>query len=98
MASEFIAESCVRGYHVYQLRWTAVIGKVLSCHREPGNASDPFAVAVMKEREIVGHVPRFYSCICNLLLVSCSQTAFFAQGAIACSISAHTKKGSGMVC
>ena len=45
MASEFTVESCVRWYHVYQLRWTAVIGEVLSCRREPGNASDPFAVA-----------------------------------------------------
>ena len=68
MASEFTVESCVRGYHVYQERRTAVIGEMLSCHREPGNASDPFAVVVMKEREIVGHVPRFYSCIYNLLL------------------------------
>ena len=66
MASDFTVESCVRGYHVYRERWTAVIGEVLSCRREPGNASDPFAVGVMKEREIVGHVPRFYSCICRV--------------------------------
>ena len=30
-------------------------------------------------------------------IVSGSQTAFLAQGVIACSISARTKKGSGMV-
>ena len=32
-----------------------------------------------------------------LVLVSRSQTAFLAQGVIACSISARSKKGSGMV-
>ena len=53
MASEFTVESCVRGYHVYQERWTAVIGEVLSCRREPGNASDPIAVAVMKEKKLL---------------------------------------------
>ena len=68
MAAEFTIESCVRGYHIYQSRWTAVIGEELTCRREPANASDPFAVAVVKGSEIVGHVPRFYSCICNLLL------------------------------
>ena len=56
------------GYHVYQLRWTAVIGEVLTCRREPGSASDPFTVVMIMRSEIVGHVPRFYSCIYNLLL------------------------------
>ena len=68
METEFNIDSCVRGYHVYQLRWTAVVGEELTCRREPGNASDPFAVAVIKGSEIVGHVPRSFSCICNLLL------------------------------
>ena len=66
--SEFTVESSMHGYHVYQLRWTAVIGEVLSCRIELGNANDPFAVAVMKDMEAVGHVPHFYSCICSLLL------------------------------
>ena len=56
MAAEL---SCVRGYHVYQSRWTAVIGEKLTCRRDPANASNPFAVAV-KGSEIVGHVPRVY--------------------------------------
>ena len=61
MAAEL---TCVRGYHVYQSRWTTVIGKELTCRREPANASDPFAVAVLvMGSEIVGHVPRFHSCI-----------------------------------
>ena len=88
MASEFTIESCIRGYHVYQERWTAVIGEVLSCRREPGNASDPFAVAVMKEREIVGHVPRYYSCICNLLLRK--------GGSLSCSITGNRRYSSDL--
>ena len=68
MASEFTVESCIHGYHVYQLKWTAVIREVLSCSREPGNASNPFAVAVMKKREIVGYILCSHSCICDLLL------------------------------
>ena len=78
----------VRGYHVYQLRWTAVIGEVLSCHREPGNISNPFAVVVMKEREIVGHVPGFYSCICNLLLRN--------GGSLSCSIIGNCRYSSDL--
>ena len=38
-----------------------VIGEELRCKREPGNSSDPYAVAVKKqisgEYKIVGHVP-----------------------------------------
>ena len=67
MAAEFTIESCVHGYNIYQSRWTAVKGEELTCHREPANASNPFAVAVVKGSKIKGHVPWFYSCMCNLL-------------------------------
>ena len=56
------------GYNVYQVRWTAVIGEAPTCNRELGNASDPFAVVVIKGSEIVGNVAQFYLYICNLLL------------------------------
>ena len=39
---------CVRGYHVYQAIWTAGIGEELLCEREPTNAVDRYAVAVVK--------------------------------------------------
>lgn len=42
MASEFIIESCIPGYHVHQLKWTIVIGALPSCRREPSNANNPF--------------------------------------------------------
>ena len=53
-----MAESCIRGHHVYQHEWTPVLGEELQCQRESSNANDPYAVAVMKEDNIVGHVPR----------------------------------------
>lgn len=66
MAIEF--ESMVRGYHAYKNVWDAVIGQTLPCQMESGNASDPYAVAVLQASVIVGHVPRAISAVCNLFL------------------------------
>ena len=35
--------------------WAACIGEELPCKRERGNPHDPFAVAVCKEANTVGH-------------------------------------------
>ena len=37
---------CVRGYHIYEDIWTAAVGEILFCMREPTNASDRYAAAV----------------------------------------------------
>ena len=58
----------VRGYHVYRDVWAASIGELLPCEREAGNASDRYAVAVMKDFAVVGHVPRKISTICSIFL------------------------------
>ena len=52
--------SCIRGYHIYKdiHVWTATIGEELVCRREPTNSKDRYAVSVMKEENIIGHVPR----------------------------------------
>ena len=50
-------DSYIRGYHVYQVVWTPVVGEMLLLKREPTNAMDVSAVAVCKENDIVGHVP-----------------------------------------
>ena len=42
---EFSIQAMVRGYHVYQDEWDAVIGEVLQCRRETGDQHDPYAVA-----------------------------------------------------
>lgn len=46
--ARYCYSSVVRGYHVYQDNWEATHGVILSCVRETGNASDPFAVCVKK--------------------------------------------------
>ena len=58
----------VRGYHIYKDIWDALIGEELSCEREGANYADPFAVAIIKDDNIVGHVPRKISTVCSLFL------------------------------
>ncbi len=53
--ASFSVEAMVRGYHAYKDIWTAVVGEELPCQRELERA-DPFAVAVLKDEPIVGHV------------------------------------------
>jgi len=60
MAS-FEIEAMVRGYHIYEDVWSAVI----LCKREDGNRFDPFAVAVCNGDIVIGHVPTKISSICS---------------------------------
>ena len=64
----FEIESMVRGYHVYNETWEAVIGEQLTCERDTTNHHDRFAVAVMKLDAIVGHLPKRISSVCSLFL------------------------------
>lgn len=48
LAIDYTRACCVRGYHVYQAVWDAAVGEVLVCKREPTNAVDRYAVAVVK--------------------------------------------------
>ena len=72
-------ESCVRGYHVYQNTWASIHGECLRCSRERSNRADPFAVAVAKGEDTVGHVPRRFSCATNFFIQS--------GGVVMCEIS-----------
>ena len=49
----FEKECSIRGYHVYKEIWEAAIGEELDCRREPSNAIDRYAVAVMKSGTVV---------------------------------------------
>ena len=60
-------ESCVRGHHVYKRVWRATVDKQLECEPEARN-KDLYAVAVMKNDEVVGHVPRKISAACTLFI------------------------------
>ena len=57
---------CVRGYHVYKDMWAAAIGEELVCNREPTNAADRYAVVILKQETIIGHLPRKISKVCSL--------------------------------
>ena len=65
---KFQKESCIRGYHVYKELCDAVNGEELECQWERGNAADIYAVAVIKDSSIVGHLPRKISRICALFI------------------------------
>ena len=54
----FTINSFVRGHHVYQSKWTPFIGQCLVIKREPDNPHDKFAVSVICEGDVVGHLPR----------------------------------------
>ncbi len=45
------------------------VGEVLNCGREPTNDKDRYAVAVVKDGTIVGHLPKRISLVCSLFLL-----------------------------
>ena len=47
---------------------TPVIGEQLVCRREDSNPHDRYAIAVLKCKEIVGHVPWYMSTACSLFM------------------------------
>lgn len=64
MASQLVGRSAmfewtsfVRGHHVYCREWTPAVGEVLSLKQEPDNCRDRFAVAVLRNGRVVGHIP-----------------------------------------
>ncbi len=77
---EHSIDSCIRGYHIYKEIWTPEIEENLVCTREPRNAVDRYAVAVVKANgTIVGHLPKKISVVTSLFihrggLVSCEVT------------------------
>lgn len=68
MAATYSTKSMIRGFHVYQSVWSPITGEELPCVRELSNAADPFAVAVVKNATVVGHIPRKISSVCSMFL------------------------------
>ena len=60
--------SCILGFHEYQAIWESINGEQLCCCGENSNTSDPYAISVMKGREVVGHVPCKISRMCAVFL------------------------------
>ena len=69
-SAEIEVLSCIRGYHVHKNRWAVAVGELLTCSREPTNASVRYAVAVIKEGTIIGHLPLKIFKVCSVFLTS----------------------------
>ena len=78
---------CVRGYHIYKEEWEAAVDEELKCEREKNNVKDPYAVAVVRENVIVGHLPQKISRISALFLKR--------QGKISCKVLGLATRGPG---
>ena len=66
----FTIEAMIRSYHVYKDIWNVMLDEELQSQMESGYITDPFAVAVIRDRNIVVHVPRNISFVCSLFLQS----------------------------
>ena len=59
----------MRGHHAYKDIFEPVIGTTLTLQREPENARDPHAVAIVEDAgRIVGHIPLALSRIVSSFL------------------------------
>ena len=58
----------IHGHHHYQTVWTPELGESLICERELTNPNDRYAVAILKDDIIVGHLRRAQSKIYSLFL------------------------------
>ena len=63
-------ESFVTGHHVYKAVWSPFIGESLNTIMELDNVHDKYAVKVLKNQAVVGHVPREISRYCSFVLNS----------------------------
>ena len=68
--SSLTIDSCIHGYHEYSTIWEPVMGEELQCDREVDNLHDPYAVSVLKYRQIVGHAPHSIYRSCSVFLWS----------------------------
>jgi hypothetical protein len=84
----FEVEAMVRGYHVYQDIWDAIVHEELACARELDILRDPFAVAVVKSRQTVGHVPKKISSVCSLFLQH--------GGSITCKVTGRRRRSEDL--
>ena len=53
----FEFQSYVTGHHVYKDIWTPTLSEKLSTATETENHHDKYAMKVLKENEVIGHVP-----------------------------------------
>ena len=64
----------IRGYHAYKDIWNPVPGELLILKQEPNNIKNRSAVTIIKEGDIVGHVPyNINSLLSNFLKRECNK-------------------------
>ena len=78
--------SVVKGHHVYKEMWTPHLGQVLQVRPEEDNEHDEYAVAVVKNGSVVGHVPRMMSQVCWYFLNR--------GGRMKCEVTGHRRFGA----
>ena len=61
-------DSCIHGHHIYKDTWSSYVSEELACAVEENNIHDPYAVAVKKGEQIVGHLPHIISAASSLFL------------------------------
>ena len=80
--------SIIRGHHIYKEVWEPIYGQILQCTRETSYRFDPFAVFIISDSEIVGHVPQKISATCALFLQH--------QGSIQCEVTGDRRHSSDL--
>ena len=58
MSAFFEIDSYIKGYHVYQNIWMPKLEEMLPAIPEPTNPVDKYAICVIHEEKIVGHLKR----------------------------------------
>ena len=85
---QYDLESVVRGHHIYKRVWDPYLDELLTVQPEAGNDHDRHAVSVLKDGEIVGHVPKEISKVFWYFLRR--------GGRVSCVISGRRKHGKGL--
>ena len=75
-ASSYEWSSYSRGYHDYQAVWTPSLGEMLQLKVELTNPYDDFAVSIVKEGVVVGHVPLYVSRVVRFFLKRVGSVGF----------------------
>ena len=66
--STLVYDSVIRGFHVYRTYWTPKIGQILTTTRDKLNINDRYAISVLEDNVIIGHLPKEISKICSYFL------------------------------
>ena len=55
---DFEMDSFIKGYHAYRFDWNPKVNEVLKAIPEPTNPVDKYAVCVLVDEEVTGHLKR----------------------------------------